>query len=168
VSTASQAWEIGGFKNALESAANSRLGERARGAAPPQPAARTKSTSAKRRRPTAARHSRKCSVCHHADRAAIDQDFLAWHSPDRIAKDYGIADHSSIYRHAHATGLFDKRANTIRLALAPLIERAATVEVTADAIIRAVYVFTNLDDDGKWAKPKPNRQTAEFMRHAND
>jgi len=137
-------------------------------AAPPQPAARTKSSSAKRRRPTAARHSRKCSVCHHADRAAIDQDFLAWHSPDRIAKDYGIADHSSIYRHAHATGRFDKRANTIRLALAPLIERAATVEVTADAIIRAVYVFTNLDDDGKWANPTPNRQTAEFMRHAND
>jgi hypothetical protein len=136
-------------------------------AAPPQPGARTKSSSAKRRRAAAARHSRKCSACRHADRAAIDQDFLGWHSPDRIAKDYGIADHSSIYRHAHATGLFNKRANTIRIALAPLIERADTVEVAADVIVRAVYVVTHLNDDGKWVETSSNRQTREIIRHAN-
>jgi hypothetical protein len=135
--------------------------------APPQQSDRRKTPARKRSRPAPNRHSRKCSVCRHADRAPIDQDFLAWHSPDRIAKDYGIADHSSIYRHAHATGLFNKRAKTIRLALAPLIERAETVEVTADAIIRAVYVVTHLDDDGNWVEPSSNRQTAEFMRHAN-
>ena len=111
--------------------------------------------------------ARKCNVCRHADRAAIDQDFLSWHSPDRIAEDYGIADHSSIYRHAHATGLFNKRANTIRLALAPLIERADTVEVTADAIIRAVYVVTHLNDDGKWVEPSSNRQTRQVKHDAN-
>ena len=130
----------------------------------PPSAARRKRSS--RKRPASERHNRKCNVCRHADRAAIDQDFLAWHSPDRIAEDYGIADHSSIYRHAHATGLFDKRAKTIRLALGPLIECADTVEVTGDSIIRAVYVLANLDDDGKWAQPGSNRQTAQLKPHA--
>ncbi len=135
--------------------------------APPPQSVRRKTPARKRSRPAAARHGRKCSVCRHADRAAIDQDFLSWHSPDRIAKDYGIADHSSIYRHAHATGLFNKRANTIRLALAPLIERVDTVEVTADAVLRAVYVLANLDDDGKWVEPSSNRQNTQVKHNAN-
>lgn len=134
----------------------------------PPPAARRKRSSRKRRTSSQGRHSRKCNVCRHADRAAIDQDFLSWRSPDRIAADYGIADHSSIYRHAHATGLFNKRARTVRLALGPLIEQVANVEVTADAVIRAIYVVSHLDDDGHWAVPASNRQTREFMRHAND
>ena len=137
------------------------------GSAAPPSATRRKRSNRKRSRPAATRHNRKCSVCRHADRAAIDQDFLRWHSPDRIAKDYRIADHSSIYRHAHATGLFDKRARTIRLALEPIIERAATVEVTADAVIRAIYVITHLDGNGRWIEPKPNRQNGEFMRHVS-
>ncbi len=137
------------------------------GSEAPPSATRRKCSNRKRSRPAATRHNRKCKVCRHRDRAAIEQDFLAWHSPDRIAQDYGIADHSSIYRHAHATGLFEKRANTIRLALEPIIERAATVEVTADAVIRAIYVITHLDDNGRWIEPKSNRQNAEFMRHVS-
>ena len=138
---------------------------------------------ASRRRSTAARHNRKCNVCRHPDRKAIDQDFLSWRSPDQIAKEYGIADHSSIYRHAHATGLFDRRANTIRLALAPIIEHAMTVEVTADAVIRAVELLAKLNADGQFVKPpthvihhsnrsarlqtpKPNRQNAQVEHNA--
>jgi hypothetical protein len=133
----------------------------------PPPTLHRKTTGAKHRRPAPARHNRKCNVCRHAERAAIEQDFLRWHSPDRIAEDYGIADHSSVYRPAHATGLFKRRAATIRLALEPIIERAMTVNVTADAIIRAIYVHAHLTDDGKWVEPASNRQTAQVKHDAN-
>jgi hypothetical protein len=133
----------------------------------PPPTMHRKTTGAKRRRPAPARHNRKCKVCRHPERAAIEQDFLRWRSPDRIAEDYGIADHSSVYRHAHATGLFDKRAATIRLALGPIIEQAMTVKVTADAIVRAIYVHAHLTDDGKWVEPVSNRQTAQVKHDAN-
>jgi len=134
---------------------------------PPPPLPRGKTTGTKRRSPAPARHNRKCNVCRHAERAAIEQDFLRRHSADRIAEDYGIADHSSVYRHAHATGLFKRRAATIRLALEPIIERAMTVNVTADAIVRAIYVHAHLGDDGKWVEPSSNRQTAQVKHDAN-
>ena len=107
----------------------------------------------RKRRPAPTRHSRKCSVCRHRDCEAIEQDFLSWRSPDQIATDYGIADHSSIYRHAHATGLFDRRARTIRLALSPIVERAMTVEVTADSIVRAVELMARLNGNGQLIAP---------------
>jgi len=106
-----------------------------------------------KRRSAPARHSRKCSVCRHPDRDAIEHDFLTWQSPDQIAANYGIADHSSIYRHAHATSLFDRRARTIRLALCPIVEQAMTVEVTADSVIRAVELMAKLDSDGRLTPP---------------
>ena len=95
------------------------------------------------RRPAPARHSRKCSVCRHREREAIERDFLSWQSPDQIAEDYGIADHSSIYR----------RAQTIRLALCPIIERAMTVEVTANSVVRAIELLARLDAHGRLTVP---------------
>jgi hypothetical protein len=65
---------------------------------------------AKAENPSTSRHDRKCSVCRHRDRDEIEREFLNWRSPDSIAEDYGIAHHSSIYRHARATGLFAHRA----------------------------------------------------------
>ena len=131
-----------------------------------RPTPRRKATGAKRRRPAPARHNRKCNVCRHAEREAIEHDFLRWHSPDRIAEDYGIADHSSIYRHAHATGLFKRRAQTIRLALEPIIERADTVKVTAYSIVRAIELYARLNADGMWNESGSNRQTAQVEHNA--
>lgn len=107
-----------------------------------------------KRRSALARHRRKCSVCRHRDRDAIERDFLAWQSPDQIAANHGIADHSSIYRHAHATGLFHRRARTIRLALCPIVEQAMTVEVTASSVIRAIELLAQLDADGRLIPPE--------------
>jgi hypothetical protein len=125
-----------------------------------------KTSPKKPSRPSPNRHSRKCSVCRHPNRADIDQDFLSWQSPDRIAQQYGIPDHSSIYRHAHATGLYEKRAGMIRLALSPLIEQAQTIEATASAVVRAIWVFAHLDDKGKWISHRSNRQKSGLKRHA--
>jgi len=133
-------------------------------------------TAARPKRQSApARHRRKCSVCRHRDRESIEQDFLSWQSPDQIAASYGIADHSSIYRHAHATGLFDRRAQTIRVALAPIVEQAMTIEVTANSVIRAIELLARLDADGRLAPPvthiihqsnRPATSRPETSKHA--
>lgn len=116
--------------------------------APPRPKKR-----ARRKPKSSLRHDRKCSVCRHPERAEIEREFLHWRSPEIIAKEYRISHHSSIYRHAHATGLFAQRATHIRLALAPLIEQAMVVPVTADSIIRAVALCASLNDEGQWIDP---------------
>jgi hypothetical protein len=84
------------------------------------------------------RRQRACSVCAHQEREEIESDFVAWRSPAAIAEEYGLADRSSVYRHAHALGLFEKRQRNIRAALEKIIERAAEVDVTATAVVAAV------------------------------
>jgi hypothetical protein len=114
---------------------------------PPEPAGK------RRKRPAVARHTRKCNVCRHPERDAIEHGFLCWQSPDALAKEYGIADHSSIYRHVHATGIFARRRANLRMALEPLIERAQSVPVTANAFVNAVRLYASINDDGQLIKP---------------
>jgi hypothetical protein len=99
------------------------------------------------------RHSRRCTVCKHPDRAAIEEAFLNWRSAAEIVEEYGIAHHSALYRHAHSTGLFDRRRGHIRSALEFIIERASEVEPTAGAIISAVRAYCCLTEDGRWVEP---------------
>jgi hypothetical protein len=96
------------------------------------------------------RHQRNCSVCAHAQREEIEADFVAWHSPATIAGDYGIADRASVYRHAHAVGLFLKRQRNIRAALERIIERAGEVDVTASAVVAAVQAYAKINSAGQW------------------
>jgi hypothetical protein len=96
------------------------------------------------------RHTRRCKVCAHPDRAPIEQDFLRWRSPEKLAGDYGIADHSSIYRHLHATGLYARRQLTIRAALETILERADGIEFPDLEIVRAAAAYAHLDDSGQW------------------
>src|SRR3954464_11905905 len=69
-----------------------------------------------------------CQVCTHARREEIELAFVNWTSPARIAKEYRVS-RDSIYRHAHALTLFEKRRRNVRAALETIIERAG--EVTA-------------------------------------
>jgi hypothetical protein len=89
------------------------------------------------------RHSRKCTVCRHPDRDAIESLFLLWRSPVKLAVAFGIADHSHIYRHVHATGLFARRQTTKRpakFAIGQMILATATPE----RVIRAVRLYAQL------------------------
>jgi len=54
------------------------------------------------------RHRRNCSICACLQIEEIEGDFISWCSPAAIATEYGLADRASVYRHAHALGLFDK------------------------------------------------------------
>jgi hypothetical protein len=109
-----------------------------------------------RERPSRDRHSRKCQICSHPRRQDIEQDFLRWLSPDRIAAQYGLADHSTVYRHVHATGLFKRRSDSIHLALDSILERGnSVVNVNANSILQAVKFSAILD--GEWVEPPRNR-----------
>jgi hypothetical protein len=112
------------------------------------------------RRASAARHTRKCGVCRPPEREAIEADYLNFRSPDRIARDCGIADHSSVYRHVHAAGLAAKRKAPLRRVLESIIEQAETVRPTGTEVIRAVYMYTQINGAGEWVG-SPGRRSGE-------
>ncbi len=96
------------------------------------------------------RHKRTCSVCCHQQREEIESAFIAWRSPAVIAEEYGLADRASVYRHAHALGLFQKRQRNVRAALERIIEKAGEVDVTASAVVAAVQAYAKINAAGEW------------------
>jgi len=102
------------------------------------------------KKPNLGRHKRTCSVCAHPNRGEIEADFIAWRSPAAIAEEYGLADRTSVYRHAHAVGLFAKRQRNIRAALERIIENAGEVDVTASAVVGAIQAYAKINAAGQW------------------
>jgi hypothetical protein len=96
------------------------------------------------------RHKRTCSVCRHEQREEIESAFVGWRSPAALAEEYGLADRASVYRHAHALGLFEKRRRNIRAALERIIEKAGEVDVTASAVVSAVQAYAKINAAGEW------------------
>jgi hypothetical protein len=96
------------------------------------------------------RHKRYCTICAHENCAEIEADFIAWKSPAIIAEEYDLADRSSVYRHAHAFGLFEKRKRNVRAALERIIEKSGEVEVTASAVVAAVQAYAKINANGQW------------------
>ncbi|MGB0065597.1 MAG: hypothetical protein WBP85_14235 [Terracidiphilus sp.] len=96
------------------------------------------------------RHQRNCSVCGHQQREGIESAFVGWRSPAAIAEEYGLADRTSVYRHAHALGLFQKRQRNVRAALERIIEKAGEVDVTASAVVAAVQAYAKINSAGEW------------------
>lgn len=97
----------------------------------------------------ASRHERDCKVCGHPQREEIEREWISWGDTSEIAKAYSLS-RDSIYRHAHAVGLFDKRRRNIRAALEKIIEKAAGVEVTAAAVVAAVQAYAKINAQGQW------------------
>jgi len=104
--------------------------------------------------PDFSRHSRRCCICLHPDRDAIEGDFIRWRSPELIAREYKIANRTSIYRHAHCTGLFAWRRRELGRVLEGILENAEHVPLEAsDAVVRAARVYAHLDENGNWFEP---------------
>src|SRR5208282_5200571 len=80
----------------------------------------------------------------------IEAEFVAWRSPASLAKEYGLADRASVYRHAHALGLFGKRQRNVRAALERIIEQAGDVDATAAAVVAAVQAYSKINAAGQW------------------
>ena len=98
------------------------------------------------------RHSTECRVCAHAQREEIEREFINWRSPAAIAKAYGLRNRASVYRHAHALGLFAKRQRNVRAALEKIIECASEVEVNAAAVVSAVSAYARINAAGQWVE----------------
>jgi hypothetical protein len=104
--------------------------------------------------PDFSRHSRRCSICLHPDRDAIEGDFIRWRSPELIAREYKVANRTSIYRHAHCTGLFAWRRRELGRVLEGMLENHEHIPLEAsDAIVRAARVYAHLDENGNWFEP---------------
>jgi len=84
------------------------------------------------------RHRRSCTICAHEKCADVEAGFVNWESPAKLAEEYGLADRTTVYRHAHALGLFEKRKRNVRAALERIIEKSGEVEVTASAVVAAI------------------------------
>jgi hypothetical protein len=96
------------------------------------------------------RHRRARCVCAHQQREEIEAAFIGWRSPAAIADEFGLADRASVYRHAHALGLFQKRQRNVRTALERIIEKAGEVDVTASAVVAAVQAYAKINAAGEW------------------
>ena len=66
----------------------------------------------------------------HADQEQIEREFVAWHSPATIAKEYGLADRSSIHSGQTQIRVADKTPG-IRVATSPHIAVANSIFTSA-------------------------------------
>jgi hypothetical protein len=110
-------------------------------------------------------HSRNCTICNRPDRPAIEQEFLHWHSPVFIAREYEIP-WRSVYRHAHALGLFAERRRNLRHSLEFIIEDASRTDATPESVIRAVQLYARISDTGELIET-PKTQVIVISRDGN-
>jgi hypothetical protein len=121
-----------------------------------------KKPASNEKQPNPGRHRTICKVCNHDKRDEIEQDWIGWGNTTRIAEDYGLT-RDSLYRHAHACGLFEKRRQNVRKALERIIEQAETVEVNASAVVSAIQAFAKINDAGKWIERSENVNLTELF-----
>jgi hypothetical protein len=109
------------------------------------------------------RHQSGCKVCNHLERAAIEADFISWKSPIKICAEYGLADRTTIYRHAWALGLMERRRRNVRAALEHIIEKAGEVEVTAPAVVQAIATYARINANGHLIERKETVNVNELF-----
>jgi hypothetical protein len=81
-----------------------------------------------------ARHAGKCAVCCHRDRMGIELRFMASGKPAHIAQENGIRNRASIYRHAHAANLFERRRRQVISTYESTLKLFELGLVTVDAV----------------------------------
>jgi hypothetical protein len=97
------------------------------------------------------RHERRCTICRHPEREAIEEAFLQWRNVKFIAREFNAAGgYSAVYRHARALGLFKKRNFTLRSALEFVIEQSERIMPTAEGLVKAIRAYTRINDSGEW------------------
>lgn len=122
--------------------------------APAEPPPEVTAKASPRRHPASlSYHRRRCSVCKHPERKAIEEAFLQWRSAENIAWEFELPGCTAIYRHAHATGLFARRARNLHFALEHLIENAERARPTAAGVVEAVRAYARINSAGQWVEP---------------
>jgi hypothetical protein len=115
------------------------------------------------------RHKSRCNICAHSQCEEIEREFVSWKSPAKIAAEFKLGDRSSVYRHAHASGLFAERTGNLRLALGRIIERADDVPVTAAAVVQAIALYARINARGELMDPgEQERLDDQFAKMNSD
>jgi hypothetical protein len=100
-----------------------------------------------------AMHEAHCMICYSKCREEMDELFVNWHNVSELAREYNTP-RRTVYRHAHATGLFPIRDRNLRRSSGLIIHRAETAQgVTADSVIRAVRTLAHINETGEWVNP---------------
>jgi len=95
------------------------------------------------------RHEAGCKVCAHPEREEIESQWCAWGNTSELAKQYGLS-RDSIYRHAAAFNLHERRARNLRAALERIIEQADGVTDNAAAVVSAIQAYAKINSAGQW------------------
>ena len=94
---------------------------------------------------------------------------MNWDSPAKLAEEYGLTDRTTVYRHAHALGLFEKRKRNVRAVLERIIEKSGEVEVTASAVVSAIQAYAKINAQGQWVERSEHVNLNElFERMSKD
>jgi hypothetical protein len=78
--------------------------------------------------PAKGRHERKCSICRHPDRDAIEEAFLHWQSPNEIATDSAQRPRVGLLREYEAFSRFNVERRFALTAIAPGLSVASVVK----------------------------------------
>jgi hypothetical protein len=116
------------------------------------------------KQPNLGRHQRRCKVCNHPDRDMIEQEFIRWSSPCEISIQFNLRDSASVYRHAHALGLFARRRLNVRGVAEQILEGAECVKPTGHTVLQALRAFTQITDDGQWIEPPKRVVVTHIVR----
>lgn len=100
------------------------------------------------------RHRAQCLVCRHPKCEEIDAAWVRWEYPGQIAQDFGIS-RDSIYRHAHATGLFDKRQANFKMPYWKILERVDRIPFTGSNYVAVLNSYAKHFGAGR--KPEAAR-----------
>jgi len=90
------------------------------------------------------RHQAQCSICKHPRREEIDEAWVAWGYTGQIAKDFDVS-RDSIYRHAHATGLFAKRRANFKIICEKVLERVDRTPFNGSNVMSMFNLYVKLN-----------------------
>jgi hypothetical protein len=110
------------------------------------------------------RHRRKCVLCRHPQREAIEAAYLDGQSPEALSAAHGLANKNTVYRHVRAIGLCELRRLRLLYAAEKIISQCRHASHSSDytALLGAVEysarAAARADRRRRAArKPRPNR-----------
>src|SRR5579864_3013656 len=110
-----------------------------------------------RRAPDIRRHSRKCAICHHPEREAIEELFIHWHSPQAISEFFDQDETITwlaIYRHAYALGLDAIRRRNLGFVFERVLDNASDAAPTSAGVVAAARALGScVKGNGRWTDP---------------
>jgi len=102
-----------------------------------------------KRRVALSRHRRKCAICAHSQRDAIEEAISRFESPAAIAQRFHLGDRRQVYRHAQALGLFVRRNRKLGASLALFLEKSDRLIPTVTNFLHAVEKYAKIDEFGE-------------------